>query len=103
MRGLVSSLPFALPRTLRLAFAIAGAAALLPATAFVAQAQGQSCGQLWYQRNAIYAQAGYCFQTARARATFGENCFPPYGRLSPNQQARVNALQYQEDMRGCPR
>jgi hypothetical protein len=95
MRGLVSSL--------HLALAITGATALLPASSILAQAQGASCGQLWHQRNAIYARAGYCFQTARARATFGENCFPPYGRLTPSQQARVNALQYQEDMRGCPR
>lgn len=68
-----------------------------------AGAHAQSCGQLWYQRNAIYADAGYCFQTARARAEFGENCFPPYGRLTPSQQARVNIIQRQEDMRGCPR
>jgi hypothetical protein len=95
MRGFVFSIPFSI--------ALAGAATLLPASPFIAEAQAQSCGQLWYQRNAIYARAGYCFQTARARAAFGENCFPPYGRLSPNQQARVNALQYQEDMRGCPR
>jgi len=66
-------------------------------------AQAQSCGQLWYQRNAIYADAGYCFQTARARAEFGEGCFPPYGRLTPRQQARVSAIQRQEDLHGCPR
>ncbi|MDH7795270.1 MULTISPECIES: YARHG domain-containing protein [unclassified Beijerinckia] len=79
--------------------ALAVATVILPA----ATAQAQSCGQLWYQRNAVYAEAGYCFQTQRARAEFGENCFPPYGRLSPRQQAQVNAVQRQEDLRGCPR
>ncbi len=80
---------------------IAGISALVILTP--APAAAQSCGDLWYRRNAIYAEAGYCFQTARARSVFGPGCFPPYGRLTPNQQARVNAIQAQEDYRGCPR
>ena len=78
--------------------AISGFMLLAPAPA-----SAQSCGDLWYRRNAIYAEAGYCFQTARARSVFGPGCFPPYGRLTPSQQARVNAIQAQEDYRGCPR
>lgn len=66
-------------------------------------AAAQSCNELWFQRNAIFAEAGYCFQTARARAVFGAGCFPPYGRLTPRQQARVNAIRAQEDYLGCPR
>lgn len=62
-----------------------------------------SCSQLWYARNKIYADNGYCFQTERARSVFGAGCFPPYGRLSPSAQARVNELQYWENQRGCPR
>ena len=62
----------------------------------------QSCGQLWYQRNEIYAQAGYCFQTARARSVFGAGCFPPYGQLTPYQRQRVNEIQAQERYMGCP-
>lgn len=34
-------------------------------------AQAQSCDQLWYERNAIYKRAGYCFKTPRAISTFG--------------------------------
>jgi len=30
-----------------------------------------SCNALWNARNSIYAQNGYCFKTARARAVFG--------------------------------
>lgn len=68
----------------------------------VAWARGV-CHSLWYERNAIYARAGYCFRTARAVEQFGPGCFPPYGRLSPADQARVNEIQYEEDRRGCPR
>jgi len=32
---------------------------------------GPNCEFLYVMRNQIYAQHGYCFQTARARATFG--------------------------------
>ncbi len=29
------------------------------------------CDELWGERNAIYAEAGYCFKTQRAIAAFG--------------------------------
>lgn len=60
-----------------------------------------SCDQLWYARNAIYARKGYCFQTDRARATFGPGCFPPFGRLNPWEQNRVMELQAWERRNGC--
>lgn len=66
-------------------------------------AEAQACQGLWYQRNEIYARNGYCFRTARARSVFGPGCFPPYGQLSYGEQRRVNQLQAQEDMMGCPR
>ena len=82
-------------------------AALAAVSAFVIlapqPAMAQSCGSLWYQRNAIYSQAGHCFNTARGRAAFGPGCFPPYGRLSGGQQAQVNAILAQERNFGCPR
>lgn len=68
-----------------------------------AQAQAQSCGQLWYARNSIYSAAGYCFKTPQAIGAFGEGCFPPYGRLTPSQQAQVNAIKAQERRQGCTR
>ena len=57
-----------------------------------AEAQGyryMSCSELWYARNAIYAEKGYCFKTARARAVFGPACFPPFGQLSRWEQEEV--------------
>jgi hypothetical protein len=84
-------------------FAVVTLAAISAWTILTPPAAAQSCNDLWYRRNAIFAQAGYCFQTARARAAFGAGCFPPYGRLSPRQQARVNAIQAREAYLGCPR
>lgn len=81
---------------------VLGAGALMTAPAPV-QAQGRGCYELWYERNEIYARNGYCFRTARARSVFGPGCFPPYGRLSGWEARRVQEIQYQEDMRGCPR
>ena len=60
-----------------------------------------SCGELWYARNAIYAQNGYCFQTIRAIRVFGRACFPPYGRLSPYEQRQVNDIATRERRKGC--
>ncbi len=61
-----------------------------------------SCDELWYARNEIYARRGYCFKTARARATFGPGCFEPYGHLSGWEVDRVNELQMWESRKGCP-
>ena len=60
-----------------------------------------SCYQLWYARNAIYAENGYCFKTAKARAVFGPGCFPPYGKLSSSEQRRVDDIIYWERRKGC--
>jgi hypothetical protein len=64
-------------------------------------ARGFSCEQLWRQRNAIYARAGHCFTTDRGRATFGEGCSPPYGRLSGAESREVQRIRRQERMNGC--
>ena len=70
-----------------------------------AQAQSgyasMSCGQLWYARNLIYANRGYCFQTQRAIRAFGPRCYPPYGRLTQAEQRRVADIQRWERRRGC--
>lgn len=68
----------------------------------MAQSYGMmSCSELWYARNAIYADKGYCFQTERAMRTFGRACFPPYGQLSPIEQREVNAIKTWERRNGC--
>lgn len=62
---------------------------------------GMSCEQLWYERNAIYAAKGFCFKTQRARNVFGRACFPPYGKLTPAEQRRVNNIEQWEVYQGC--
>jgi YARHG domain len=71
------------------------------------EAQAQSCGELWYRRNSLYKQAGYCFKTASAIRTFG-NAGCAYDSeydvpLSPRQRGIVRAIQEQERDLGCPR
>ena len=60
-----------------------------------------SCSELWYARNAIYAQNGYCFQTSRAISVFGRACFPPYGQLSSYEQQQMNDIAAWERRKGC--
>lgn len=60
-----------------------------------------SCDDLWYARNAIYAEKGYCFKTPRAQAVFGPRCYPPYGQLSPYEQQQVSAITQTERAKGC--
>jgi hypothetical protein len=76
--------------------ALIGAAILVPAAA-----RGESCEQLWRARNAIFAEAGHCFKSARAIAVFGPRCYPPYGQLRGAQEARVNAIIAEESRLGC--
>jgi hypothetical protein len=82
--------------------AIAGFGFLLSVSA----ASAQSCGELWYQRNSIYKQAGYCFKTARAISAFG-NAGCSYDEvsdvpLSPRQGRIVATIRAQERSIGCP-
>lgn len=62
---------------------------------------GLNCNGLWYERNAIFARFGYCFESARARATFGAGCFAPYGRLPANMKRVVDHIKAIERRRGC--
>jgi len=89
-------------------FLLAAPVATVPGTdfSFVSQASAQgyqymSCGELWYERNAIYARQGYCFKTQRARRTFGPRCYAPWGRLTASQQRRVNRIVSWERRYGC--
>jgi hypothetical protein len=87
----------------RTALRLAGAAIVgLGITMGIAgTATAQSCDALWYERNQIYANEGYCFETARARAAFGPGCTPPYGRLTASERQRVNRIETMERRMGC--
>jgi hypothetical protein len=68
-------------------------------------ANGPNCDFLYTMRNRIYQQRGYCFKTARAIATFGnENCrYDDVGRVPLSAVERSNAalLLRVEQAKGC--
>jgi hypothetical protein len=75
-----------------------------------AQAQvapGDYCGLLWFQRNSLFKQAGYCFKTAKAIRQFGNagcqyddiNDVP----LSARDRKTIDTLQNLERQHNCPR
>jgi hypothetical protein len=91
------------PLTLSRALTV-GAVVLATTLATSASAQNYrnySCEDLWYARNSIYAEKGYCFKTDRAREVFGRGCFPPYGRLTRYEKQQVNAIQMWEQRKYC--
>ncbi len=60
-----------------------------------------SCYELWYARNKIFADEGYCFTTRRAIRTFGRRCYPPYGRLTRWERDEVDLIKRWEYRKGC--
>ncbi|PPD43164.1 MAG: YARHG domain-containing protein [Methylocystis sp.] len=80
-------------------------AALLAGAVFAPGLARASCASLWYERNQIYKDAGYCFKTTRAIRAFGNsgcsfddlNDVP----LSARQRAAVNDIVAQERRMGC--
>jgi hypothetical protein len=69
---------------------------------------GLSCDDLWGARNAVYAEAGYCFKTERAIRAFGGNrdCrFTDINDvpLSANDRRKIAQILEQERAARCPR
>ncbi|WP_020184398.1 YARHG domain-containing protein [Methylopila sp. 73B] len=63
------------------------------------------CDELWGERNAVYAEAGYCFKTAKAIAAFG-NAGCRFDRLedvplSDRDRAKVREIEREERRNGC--
>jgi hypothetical protein len=71
----------------------------------VGMARAQSCDELWYERNAIYKRAGFCFKTPRAISTFGNaGCeYDSAGQLplSRGQRERIARIVRLEQEYGC--
>lgn len=81
--------------------AVLGTAGLIQTQALAQDA----CGRLWYQRNAIYKDAGYCFHTGRGIRAFG-NAGCQYDDeadvpLSRGERRQVAGLQAREEQYGC--
>ncbi|ADP71876.1 hypothetical protein Rvan_2664 [Rhodomicrobium vannielii ATCC 17100] len=82
------------------------ATSLLAAPAALAQDYwSQSCGDLWYRRNAIYAANGYCFKTERALRVFGNNGCRFYVEadvpMSRAERAEIDIIRSVEARKGC--
>lgn len=79
-----------------------GILAAMGALLSVEPAIAASCYDLWYERNAIYNDNGFCFSTRLGRETFdNSDCWTKHVRLSPDEQWRVDQLKDEEERRGC--
>jgi YARHG domain len=78
------------------------AVAVAASTLMASQALAASCYDLWYARNKIYAENGYCFKTQLGRDTFGnEGCFTNNPKLSKYEARDVKEIKQEEKKRGC--
>jgi len=81
---------------------LAIAASLVALSAAAPTASAQSCYDLWYERNSIFANYGYCFSTKLGRETFGNSdCHTRNPRLSGRDSRRVANIKQRERRRGC--
>lgn len=77
--------------------------ALLAAPAVAQDVAGYDvCDELWFMRNQIYANAGYCFSTPLGMAMFDNtNCTGKNVALSSFEQALVDEYRAMERSAGC--
>lgn len=66
-----------------------------------------SCENLWYVRNSVYDDNGFCFRTKRAQSVFeNADCYvQEMGRVKLNSYERQNVARIQkvERQKSCPR
>ena len=81
---------------------ILAAGIVLGMAGFAAPAAAQSCWDLWYERNLIYAENGYCFSTSLGKRTFANyECWTKNPPLTNYEQNRVAQIKAEENRRGC--
>lgn len=65
-------------------------------------AQVPSCYDLWYARNYIMAENGYCFKTPMGIQTFSEfDCWTDKPKLSSAERKEVAKIQALEKKKRC--
>ena len=70
--------------------------------ALTGAAVAQSCFDLWYERNSIYDENGYCFSTELAQEYFdNDDCWTKRPKFSRSEQRQIEAIKEEEDDRGC--
>ena len=63
---------------------------------------GDDCYGLWYDRNLIFAEAGYCFKTPLARQIFADYpCWTSAPSLTRAQRAVVSEIKSMERRLNC--
>jgi len=80
---------------------------VVPQIAIAQDFDSYSCQQLWWERNAIYKDRGYCFRTDRAIRAFG-NAGCQYDDvesvpLSHTERRIIGDIQAWERRKSCPR
>jgi hypothetical protein len=61
-----------------------------------------SCYDLWYQRNVIFDNNGFCFTTSLGRRVFdNSDCYTSNPELSNSERRRVAQIRRQERRQGC--
>lgn len=67
-----------------------------------AVSSANSCEELWYARNLIFHQKGFCFQTARAQTAFDtSNCTTRSPALTTAEKSEVDRIRALERASGC--
>jgi YARHG domain len=74
----------------------------LALTAGLAPAGAASCYDLWYERNQIFDDNGYCFKSDLGKETFdNSDCYTSHPDLTRAEQRRVAAIKARERAKGC--
>ena len=81
---------------------IAAAITALSLTVSTAPAFAASCYDLWYERNQIYDDNGFCFKTQLAQETFdNSDCYTSHPDLSRSEERRVAQIKARERAKRC--
>jgi len=65
-------------------------------------ALADSCYDLWYERNAIYDENGYCFRTSLGKRVFdNSDCYTDKPTFTRAEQRRIDQIRKEERRLGC--
>lgn len=76
--------------------------AVVGSASWVQPAFADVCYDLWYERNSIYNDNGYCFNTRDGRQTFdNSDCYTDSPDFTRREQRRIQQIKRQENDYGC--
>jgi YARHG domain len=78
------------------------AAACLTLSTLAPASAADSCYDLWYARNLIFAENGFCFKSQLGMDTFAQfECWTDAPKLTRAEQREVARIKAIEKRRGC--